>query len=66
MTPDLFTSSWESLIEQRAAEARAEIRAMVEHARRCIGQQSRRANEKIALARINAEGGYRIAMRRKP
>lgn len=59
-------TNWQALTDQRVEEAKAEIRAMAEHARRCIGQKSRRANEQIALARINAEGGHRIAMGEKP
>ena len=39
------------LIHLRAAEARKEIAALAEHARRCLGQSIRRAREKLAKQR---------------
>jgi hypothetical protein len=45
-------TNWQALTDQRVEEAKEEIRAMAEHARRSIGQRNRRANEKIALDRF--------------
>ncbi len=59
-------TNWQTKIDQRVEEAKEEIRAMAEHARRCIGQRNRRDIEKFALARINAVGRHKVAMGEKP
>lgn len=47
---DLFSRDHERVIEQRAAQYQDEIRAMVEFARRSIGQRHRRSLEKTLRA----------------
>lgn len=51
---DLFATAWEATLEERAAQYKAEIQAMAEHARRCIGQRTRRHQEQIGLTRAVA------------
>lgn len=51
---DLFVPSWKADLEERAAQYKAEIRAMAEHARRCIGQRTRRHQELIGTTRARA------------
>jgi hypothetical protein len=49
-----------------AACMQKELDAMVAHARRSIGQRTRRSLEKVDQARIGATGRWSSAMRRVP
>lgn len=48
------------LVDRLHSDARQEIRAMAEHARRCIGQRHRRNQELLVLTRVRVTGNVRF------
>ena len=46
--------AWKLAVDESAKQAAEEIRAMAEHARRSIGQRTRRNQEMLGLVRANA------------
>ena len=57
----LFPVLWEMTLERSVEQHKAVIKAMAEHARRCIGQQHRRNQEHLCAAMVRAVGGINIA-----
>lgn len=51
---DFFIPAWKLAVDESAKQAADEIRAMAEHARRSIGQRTRRNQEMLGLVRANA------------
>lgn len=51
---DLLVPAWKLAVDERAKQATEEIRAMAEHARRSIGQRTRRNQEMLGLDRAKA------------
>lgn len=58
---DLFKMQWEIQLDASVERHLAEIHAMAESARRCIGQRHRRNQEKLGMAMVRAVGGVKIA-----